>query len=58
MKFIYKIWKEKIERDLWIPPVQDLIDLSILQGHPDHQMIDFMKKLKLEARKRLNKIPF
>ena len=58
MKFIYKIWKKKIEQDLWIPPVRDLIRLSILQGHPDEQMIAFLKKLELEARKRLNNIPF
>lgn len=58
MRFIYKIWKEKIEQDLWIPPVQEVIDLSILHGHPDQQMIDFLKELKLEAKKRLNKIPF
>lgn len=58
MKFIYKTWKEKIEQDLWIPAVQDVIDISILHGYPNQEMIDFLKKLKLEARKRLNKIPF
>ena len=58
MRYHFKMWKQKIEQELWIPAVRDLVHIAILQGYHDLEYEKFLKELEKEAQRRLQRIPF